>query len=244
MKRTVSFLTFTISVIFSMTAIAQEFRLNGIYVKPGQDDVWDNAGGAEISGTLWLNKYFGILGSVGVQNWLSNEDKKTSEYYTGKYFSGRIGKYVARNLPVYHKDWFEDEGSATIVPVGISGVGNIPIATAWSILLEAGVKYLFVNSNINRNWTDQSYPVYQGQVVGYFPARNGESEVELDDAIIGLVAGDIKFNINEQVAVNIGCGYQFDLSKSKNELEGWVQGSNENIEFQGFFARFGGSVTF
>lgn len=230
-----------LAAVLGMTAMGQELRLNGIYVKPGDDKSWENAAGAEVSGTLWLNQYFGILGSVGVENWAVNEDENSDGFDTGRRWSGRNGGWIYRNLPVYRYDLWETKGSATVVPIGISGVAKIPVTHAFNITFEGGVKYLFVNSNVNIEGGYQEAAYYMGRKIAQGDVYSYETEVDVDNGVIGIIAGDCNFALTEAVSINVGGGYRFDLLKLKAEADGF---ESEDIESKGAFVRAGVSLKF
>jgi len=63
--------------------------------------------------------------------------------------------------------------------------------------------------------------------------------IDIDDGLIGLIAGNVAYPISPTMNLGFGAGYQFDISKGSAEWYGFDLGDNE---MKGFFLRLGFNV--
>lgn len=221
------------AVLFAGTVLAQEYRVNGVYVAPGQDDNWDNAYGGEVSAIFWLNKYFGLSGVFGMQKWGVNEDVNVERYL----LSSR------GNLQLVDASAYEVSGDAAVLPLGASALVKLPLTDVISFDLEVGLRYLFVDASIDVD-TEERLELYEnGILVDATKSEIQQYEVEIDDGFVGLLGADCIIKLAENFALTIGGGYQFDILKAEASIDGSSEGIDD-VEFNGAFARAGASLTF
>ncbi|MBU4247538.1 MAG: hypothetical protein KKG09_04220 [Verrucomicrobia bacterium] len=184
------------------------------YVFPSEKDTWDKAYGIEGQLRLWANEYVGIAAAGGIQRWDINE---TSD------------ALILNDEILAVTDF---TGSANMVPLGGSLLIR-PIPADWTKLIqltiEGGVRYVFVNSNV------------KGTMVETDPVSVSEGNVDMDNGLIGLVAGDVGIVPLENFSIFVGGGYQFDLSKGNVD---WLDSNISDNKMKGWFVRGGVTLMF
>ncbi|MFO7535390.1 MAG: hypothetical protein R6X19_06870 [Kiritimatiellia bacterium] len=180
-----------------------ETRGGGIVLLPGQDDVWDVAGGGTLSIIRWMPENIGVGLTLGGQTW----SKKDEELFINLYYD-----YL----------YVTTEGSAFVLPVGLSLFYRGEPSSTFSYNLEAGMQYQFVESDITM--TAESYRLY------------GESDVDIENGITAQIAGDLTLQLSDGLGLFLGAGYQFDVAKGKISVDGYDLMDNE---LAGAFVRAG-----
>jgi hypothetical protein len=180
-------------------AASSEIRLNPYYLIPGDDDTWDNAIGFEAQYIYWSTPELGFAVAGGIAKWEVNE-------YS----------YADPDIA------FSVDGSMTTIPVGASILLRPSITQAAEITFEGGIRYVFINSDIDFDATDYS-TYYWG-------------EVDVDDGVIGLLGVDIAVPLSPKAKIGLGAGYQFDISKGDGSIEGIDIQENK---MKGFYLRLG-----
>lgn len=116
-------------------------------------------------------------------------------------------------------------GSATMLPLGGSFFYCPIEMDNWNLMLEAGLRYVVVSSDI------EARNLVTGQ----------KHEVKIDNGAIWLLAGDVEFMMNETTYLFGGAGYQGDLSRGKVTYNGddWRDNS-----LRGMFVKLGMKFNF
>ncbi|HBA83414.1 MAG TPA: hypothetical protein DCZ95_04895 [Verrucomicrobia bacterium] len=152
-----------------------EVSANFIYFFPSQQwsGFYDNMYGFEAQYRYWLSKPFGLAVAGGVMNANVRKDNP--------------------NLIDPAEGTFTD--SATMIPLGVSGLVNVFDKYDWRLNLEAGIRYVFINSDIRLNYSD------------------GTSEgVDMENAVVGVFMLDLDRKLTDEFALFAGAGVQVDIS--------------------------------
>lgn len=187
------------------SASESELRIGGTYLSPS-GDFWKSGGGANIQWRYSVQKDFALAVSLGIQKLDVSTDEvsdgpvNTLDAY-GLLYRGYVDNY---------------EGDATLVPVGASAIYNIPLGQN-VLSLEAGLKYVFVNSRAKANMIDGVVDSRGNVVSG--SVEKWQEDVEIGNNLLGSIGAQIDIPLNQQVKLYIGGGYQFDIVKGDVELK-------------------------
>lgn len=181
-----------------------KFRLGGTFISPS-GDLWKSGGGINAQWIIPMKENFSVGISIGAQKVKVNTDVvddppvNTSSRY-GLTYMGFVDSY---------------EGDATLIPLGASGIYNIPLSQA-VLSLEAGIKYVFVTGDVTANMLDGVFDPY-GNVLD---ADRWREDVDIKGNLLGTVGAQITFSLNESLELYVGGGYQFDIVKSDIKITG------------------------
>lgn len=196
--------------VFAGVAAAQvntDLSVSGLYYAPDDDDTYDYGLGAEVQARFWLADQFGFALAAGVASWEANEES----------YSLSDG-FETLDLDI--------DGDVFLLPLGGSILFKPEISDQLSLVLEGGIRYVLVESNVD---VDAEY------FDGIFTTTL-KDEVEIDDGLIGVVGATLEIEVSSSISLLGGIGYQFDLSEGDAEFEGVEIGENE---LEAFFARAG-----
>lgn len=177
---------------------------------PSDDDMYSSGFGAEAQIRFWPTSVFGIGLSLGAATW----DVEPYYYSEYSYYDGRT--------------YGEIDGDISLVPFGPSILIAPNLGSKVDLLLEAGLRYVAVDSNVTATVSNYYYGTY-------------EFDIDIEDGIIGVLGVGLDVHLSEIVSLVFGLGYQFDLSKGEAELEGIDVGDHE---LEAFYAHFGVSIQF
>lgn len=169
-------------------------RFQGL--SPAASEDWDTAAGIEAQLRLWDSERVAIALAIGFDSWEAKEE--FSEDDDGS-------SYVAMHV----------SGEASLVPVGISAVYRAPLAGGLSLVMEAGVRYVFVDSAIT---TEVAYEDALGS--DYFV-----EDVEIDDAMLAVLRVGLQADLSQELSIEGGIGYQFDVGRPNETFLGEDIGS-------------------
>lgn len=174
----------------------------------GDFDLYDLGLGAEIQYRNWSFDPLGLAFAVGFTSWEANED--------------------CHKLGDVHTDF---DGSVTTIPIGVSLLYYLYGTQSFSLIAEAGVRYLVTDADID--------------FTRIVETEEGEerlpSSLEVDDSVLGLVALEADYFVNEQFLVFGGVGYQQDLQRGGIDTP---TGPLRDNEFTSLFLRLGGKIVF
>ena len=117
------------------------------------------------------------------------------------------------------------KGSAQLIPIGVSGLLNVVDANQWRIDGEAGIRYVFMSSDIRV----QSVATGAGEDVGQ------------EDGVVAVLRLNVNRRVAERWSLFCGGGVQFDLSAGKISFGGEKQG-DDNLK--GYSLSFGATYSF
>jgi hypothetical protein len=120
-------------------------------------------------------------------------------------------------------------GSATLFPVGVSMIWRNPKEGSERLDLgfQLGVQYVFTTSDADQ-WTLEQSP-------GGAPSR-GKTGIHIGSNLIGKIAVEVDYLLNEQTDFIFDCGYQMDFLKGDAKAGGR---KIDAVELRGFFLRTG-----
>jgi hypothetical protein len=153
-------------------------------VAPADDMDWDSGTGLELQARFWSSKTLGVALSLGLDSW----DAPT-EYVAGEDAFGYMESTI--------------QGSATVVPVGVSILCRSPVDRNCSFLFEVGLRYGLVDSSLHADvfYEDETGPVHISE------------DIDIDDAVFAVAGIAFEGAISPEVKLEAGFGYQFDLIK-------------------------------
>lgn len=177
-----------------------ELIVSGQYVLPGDGDfdTFDNAFGATLTYREWFSFPWGVGLNVGVSSWQANDKAKC-----------------------YKCDAFSDfDGSALVIPVGLSLYFNLIDWDNWNLVLGTGFQYLFVESDID-----------------FYNADEGiRQDLDIGNAILWNVGADYEYMLTENAYILGGVGYQVDAMRADTD---YPDDDLRDTSFRGFFGRLG-----
>jgi len=195
-----------------------ELKLSGEAFFPEDDDNWDKGIGGGAKVIFWQNNGFGLGLSIGAQKWDVNDKIYTERYYLGD----GIGYGVAAGL----------DGDAMMFPLGLSGLYDLQIGKSATLTLEAGVRYIIVNSDVKLGYAEALADSYGNYIV-----QGDEYDVDIENGFVGFIGADFNFTIAQGIKLFAGAGYQIDISKGEVEFDGY--GTDEENELKAAFVRAG-----
>ena len=201
----------------SSTDKKMEIRVKGEYLKPKLDEWWDSAYGGGVQGIIWVQPNFGFGIEAGIQSWKAVDDV-----------------YVMQ--VVYNQRFYaQDKGDMNIFPIGASALFNIPLGDKAKITLEGGIKYMFVQSDVEHI---EEIPLgISGNNIIYDTYKD---DVDIDNGMVGFIGADIDFDLGSGWRLFAGGGYQFDIMKGDIDTAGL---KTEN-ELAGAFVKGGIGYSF
>lgn len=112
------------------------------------------------------------------------------------------------------------EGTLLFFPIGGSILLSQNSNQNAEFIFEAGVRYVFVNSNLEKvTTTTDSRTVTIDRI-----------EYDIGNGIIGLVSANVVTELSQKLSLSLGLGYQFDISKG-NEIVCIFPGEHELSSF-------------
>ena len=158
---------------------------------PAEKDDWNYASGIEMQARFWGSPSIGTAFVVGMDSWHANTEYAEEEDEFG---------YMATS--VY--------GDVTLIPVGISALFRNKVSRSTSMIVEAGLRYVFSDSNINAEtaYGDSSESVYS------------IDRIQTDNPLLGVVGLTISSAISDEIYIHGGMRYQFDLVETHERFLG------------------------
>jgi hypothetical protein len=155
-----------------------------------EDAFWPDADGYELRWRHWLNSFFGFSVTGGSQSWTLRE-----------------GQYVVDPSHMVHPQL---QGSAEIIPLGISAVFRRPLGSdAFRISAEVGIRYLMVSSDVTMSIT---YPNMFNQETFL------ETSVGYDNRTVGMASLEVGGAVGRHFEWFLSGGYQMDSGGDENWL--------------------------
>jgi len=184
------------------------------YYVPGDSESYKNGYGGEVQARFWLMEYVGIAVAGGGALW--NVKEESGVVYNDR---AAVAAKVSGDIAL-----FPLGGSLIIRPIHIDRV---------SLTLEGGVRYVFVNSQVD---FEAAYADVYGRQA-YL-----KEKYDIGNGVVGIVGANLEVKIINPLFAFIGAGYQFDISKGKVTLPG-ATGSFDN-ELKAFYGKVGLGLAF
>ena len=195
-RKTVSILLLTCIASLTLPVAADqtphtELSFSFQALLPQKTEHWDAAGAAETQITFWPSTILGIGLSAGIQQW-----DAPYEYAIDEDANSSLA--------------FTSEGTASAFPIGASLFLRLPLADRVNLLLEGGLRYMFIDSDI---WITTTYSdAYEISCIA--------ERVEIDDALVGVAGVRIQAVLGDGVSAFCGLGYQADFSSPEETAFG------------------------
>jgi hypothetical protein len=183
-----------------------------LYFSPKDDDTYDFGLGAEAQVRFWGEEGFGWALSVGLCSW-AIEDQS---------LSGTDGSLSVSA---------DFDGSVLLLPLGGSVLFRPKLSDEVSLVLEGGLRYVVVNSNV-----DADLEVSDGSTTVF-----AKEEVDVENGFVGIIGANLEIEVAETTDLLVGIGYQFDLAEGDVELLDEKLGENE---LEAFYVRAGVAINF
>jgi hypothetical protein len=100
------------------------------------------------------------------------------------------------------------EGSLLIFPIGGSILISQNLTQNAEFIFEAGVRYVFVNSNLKEVTTTTDSGTVTIDKIRY----------DIGNGIIGLVSANVVTELSQKLSLSLGLGYQFDINKGEEVI--------------------------
>jgi hypothetical protein len=179
---------------------AEYLRIEGQYYAPKQDEDWNGAYGGELKWVTPVDESFAIALSVGYSKWEANDDVVDLGYTP-----------IDSELAVSTAGFLD--GEAALIPLGFSGLWRSSATEPLSFELEAGLRYVLVNSDVDVVVAD----LLLDQNNNLVDAAGFRESLDINNFFACIVAADIRYAIDPRVRLFLGAGYQFDLTKPDAE---------------------------
>lgn len=186
-----------------------ELAVSGSWFIPSDSDVFERQRGAELELRQWMNSNVGLAFGVGLGRW-------------------EVDQVQFRETKTVPAIDLSTSGDVTTIPFGPSILFCTDVDKPLRFVLEAGVRYVEVDSSVRVSPSEQA-----GAVSG--------KRVNLDEAWLGVLNAQLEGGLNEYIGWLLGLGYQVDLKESDVEVQGY---DVSEISFEALALRGGFIVRF
>lgn len=182
-----------------------------------KDDSYDKVFGGGIQCIYWFSENIGLSAGFDLQSWKLDEDEART---TGIVYS--YDPPIRWSLTV--------DGSASALPISLSGLYKVPVNPETWITLELGIRYVIISSDFNAT-------IISRTTIEGVPVSGTEVHaVNIEDGVLGFASIDMNHMLSDEWGVFGGGGYQYDVEKGEGSINGIVTGENE---LAGWFVRAG-----
>lgn len=182
-----------------------EFDLNGICWFPGDGDfdLYKFGIGAELSYREWFSFPWGLGLTLGLAQWQADDGANAFKI----------------------KSWDDYDGSILCIPLGLSLYFCAIEWDNWNLIVDAGLRYWFINSDID---------VYDAD-------RKARRDIDIDGNLVANIGLGLEFLLTENCYLTCGGGYQGNVYKG-NASAGSTDLRDNSL--QGAYARLGVKALF
>lgn len=184
-----------------------ELAVAGQYWFPGAGDfdLFESGYGLAVSYREWFSFPWGVGVNLGLAQWQVD---------------GGSDAYKYDKLIQY-------DGDALLIPLGASVYFNLIDWDNWNLILETGLQYVFVDSNVS---------VFNNE-----EAVQRRQDIDIDGAVLWNLGAEFEYMISENIFLQASAGYQIDAIAGNTEYSGR---SVRDTRFEGFFGRLGAKFLF
>ncbi len=168
-------------------------------------DLFKDGYGALVSYREWFSFPWGAGVSLGVSQWQVDNDSNAFKY-------DQLTDY---------------DGDALAIPVGASLYFNMIDWDNWNLILESGLQYVFVDSNVT---------VYNNE-----ETAKETQDVDIGGAILWNIGAEYEYMVAENLYLLGSIGYQMDVMNGDTEYAGR---SVRDASFAAGYARLGAKFLF
>ncbi len=189
-----------------------EWAIDARVLFPERTEHWEGAGGLDLQFLFWQNEHFALSLGLGIQSW-----QGLCEYYVDADADSTLE--------------FVSGGEATVLPLGASLHYRIPLSSQVGVVLEAGLRYLVVDSQltIDTYLTDSAGSTMLQDVV------------EIDDTVAAVFGVRVEAPLADSVRLFLGFGIQRDLGEPEESVYGEPL---DKTSFDAGYISLGASVVF
>jgi hypothetical protein len=187
-----------------------ELTVSGQYWFPGagDTDLFDSGMGATVSYREWFSFPWGVGVNLGLAQWQVDSGSRAFKY-----------------------DMLTDyDGDALLIPLGLSLYFNAIDWDNWNLVLDTGLQYVFVDSNVS---------VYNNEATDL--GVKGRQDVDIGGAVLWNIGAEYEYMVSENIYVLGGLGFQTDMVNGDTDYAG---GHLRDASFAGFYARLGAKLLF
>jgi hypothetical protein len=219
--------------IILANADALQLRVNGGYYMPSgavstggeesgltKEVEWDKGTGFEVQAIFWPNgSTWGLGASIGKASWdIKDYEDSHYDYYYGAAFANVFS------------------GDTDLTSIGLSVFRKLQtVNNKAKMSVEAGVRLISLDANIDGGYgiADYTYAIGVSQTL------------KLDDCVVGLIAFNLDYSVNNSISLFAQAGFQFDVSKGgvQNVVEGYESYDAGETELQAVFAKAGIAIS-
>lgn len=150
----------------------------------GDFDLFESGLGATLSYREWFSFPWGAGVSLGLAQWQVDNGADAYRY-------DKLTEY---------------DGDATLIPLGASLYFNLIDWDNWNLILETGLKYVFVDSNVSVFNSEENAQETQ--------------DVDIGAAVLWDIGAEYEYMLSENIYVLGGIGYQTDVIKGDTDYSG------------------------
>lgn len=163
----------------------------------GEFDLYELGLTTELQFRDWANHPWGYELAIGYGEWTSNEDAKQP--------GARLYDY---------------DGNLEVVPFGISALYKAYADPSWSLVLEAGTRYIVADSKISARNFDQD------------PANR--YHINIEDSLLFNLGVNADYAMSPDIICSFGLGYRGDIIKGEINTE--FGSASDNVMESFFFS--------
>ena len=119
-----------------------------------------------------------------------------------------------------------DDGDVLVIPFGASLYFNLIDWDNWNLILETGLQYALVDSNVSAR----------------DDVRGRDYDIDIDNAVLWTLGLEYEYMVAENLYVLGGIGYQTDVLGAETDYDG-VDNARDT-SFQGAYVRLGAKYLF
>lgn len=179
-----------------------ELDLSALYWFPGDGDfdLYKNGYGIELSYREWFNSCpWGLGLTLGLAQWQADENSDDAFKI---------------------KSWEKYDGSILYIPLGLSLYFCAIEWDNWNLILDAGLRYVFITSDIDVFDTNLKQ----------------RRDIDIDSSLVANIGLGLEFLLTENFYLSCGGGYQANVFKGDAEAG---HDSLRDNSLQGAYARLG-----
>ena len=163
---------------------------------PQRTEDWDAGSGVELQARFWSSKSFGTALSLGFDSWAAKSE-----------FSDTSDAQGTMTTSIY--------GNMTVIPVGVSALYRNNVSEKVALVFEAGVRYLFLKSNINAD-------VVTDDASG---TSHFKDKITTDNVFAAVFGVSVESAITDTMSFHLGVGYQLGLTEPHETFSGEDMGT-------------------
>ena len=168
-------------------------------------DLFEIGYGAQVGYREWFSFPWGVGVNLGISQWQVDGDSDALKYK-------KLSDYA---------------GDAIVIPFGAALYFNLIDWDNWNLILETGLQYAFVDSNVT---------VYNGE-----ETAQKNQDVDIGGALLWHVGAEYEYMISENIYLTGSVGFQLDVVNEDTTTGG---NTMRDVTFGGGYGRLGAKFLF